>query len=194
MAKYRFVENQFSKIFEKIPQKWYWTFGLAMGIIFTFTTYYNSPLYSTSQDAEKIILFGIITSLFSILFTGFALMVVIPFILLIVLAPMIQNKIKEVKTLYFDYPRVVHDKSFNENPEVVDRYLRIVFKEELDLIRKTVISEVRDEIKKSTTLANKGHQDHETRISNLENEKTESEQITTEKIHVQNQSDDDTKS
>ena len=161
----------------------------------------NSLVLETYFDPNNILIVLLATAMFSMIFTVLILMLIIGVLIFVVLAPMIQNKIKETKILLIDYPKVMRGGSFNENSaDIVKDYLRIVFKEELDIIRDTLKKEMKEEIKLTLNPATSGFKTHdekflqlettieklETKINKLENEKKEKLETMGDKIQSNN--------
>lgn len=170
--RYFFLENKLEKQignkFHKIPQKYFWIFGLVVSVIYFFNTNQNNPNFTHLDQLSQVIIFLIGSVLMSLIFTGIAIFAVGFVILLTIVTPMINNKIKEAKIMFVDYPKLLREGSFNDNTvEIVKSYLRIVFKEELEVIRDTLHKENKEEMKKITDVANRGFQDQKSEIETL---------------------------
>ena len=169
---YRNIEKQIGTRYNKLPQRYFWLFGAVSAIIFTVGFLVpNSPVFNAYSDIDKIVIITIGSALFSVLFTGFASFIAGLIIIFVILTPIIQNKVKDAKTIFIDYPKLLRDGTFNENTEkVIKQYLRIVFKEELDIVRKNLEIEIREEIKKTVNPANVGFQEHQQIIKKLQSD------------------------
>lgn len=170
--RYFFLENKLEKQigdkFHKIPQRYFWIFGLVVSAIYIFNINQNNPAFTHLDQLSQVIIFLIGSFLLSLIFTGIAIVAVGFVILLTIITPMINNKIKEAKTIFVDYPKLMREGSFNENTDdIVKSYLRIVFKEELEIIREALSKEIKTEIKSSTNPANRGFQEQQKLIEKL---------------------------
>lgn len=188
LGEYQVLEKRFSKKFNKLPTRYFWIFGAVSSIMFTIVFMPNFLVFPPeSSDTDRIVVFTFFSLIMALLFTGFAIMIVGFGIFLAIITPILQNKIKEIKTIFVDYPKLLREGTFNENTEgVVKEYLRIVFREELETIRENLKAEVMKEVKKIVNPANAGFQKHETQINDLKEKDEIIKKLLTKKTQSEN--------